>query len=55
MIDFLFSCRLKALVEMAPTDKKTRIFMIGDFLKGRDKIITDPFEVCQIQIRKMDA
>lgn len=30
---------------MAPEDKKARIYMLGDFMKGRDKAIHDPFDV----------
>ncbi|CRK86556.1 CLUMA_CG000200, isoform A [Clunio marinus] len=34
--------QLASLVEMAPKDKKARLFMLGDFIKGRDKIICSP-------------
>lgn len=37
--------RLEKLVDMAPIDKKARIYMLGDFMKGRDKVIADPFDV----------
>lgn len=34
---------LLALVEMAPEDKKARLHAIGDFIKGREKNVKDPF------------
>lgn len=37
--------RLEALVDMAPEDKKARIYLLGDFMKGKDKVIHDPYGV----------
>lgn len=34
---------------MAPIDKKARIYMLGDFMKGRDKVIHDPFDVSSVE------
>lgn len=50
MHDFIFydyilcmdNTNLIDLVEMAPMDKKARIHMIGDFIKGREKMVKDP-------------
>lgn len=30
---------------MAPEGKKARLYMLGDFMKGRQKVIEDPYEV----------
>ena len=37
--------RLQTLVDMAPEGKKARIYMLGDFIKGRVKAIVDPYDV----------
>jgi hypothetical protein len=33
---------------MAPEDKKARIHMLGEFIKGRVKAIEDPFDVSKL-------
>ena len=33
------------LVEMAPEDKRARLHLIGDFIKGRQNVIKDPYDV----------
>lgn len=43
--------RLEALVDMAPVDKKARIYMLGDFMKGKDKVIHDPYGVSWINVK----
>lgn len=40
--------RLVTLVEMAPEDKRARLHMIGDFIKGRQNVIKDPYDVRSI-------
>jgi hypothetical protein len=30
---------------MAPEGKKARLYMLGDFMKGKQKVIEDPYEV----------
>jgi low molecular weight phosphotyrosine protein phosphatase len=37
--------QLQKLVQLAPENKKARIYMVGDFIKGREKIIRDPTDV----------
>lgn len=37
--------RLEALRQMAPADKKARLYMLGDFIKGTNKVIVDPYNV----------
>lgn len=42
---FLTFYRGEELKRIAPDDKKAKIYMLGDFMKGRLKIIEDPFDV----------
>lgn len=37
--------RLATLVDMAPENKKARLYMLGDFIKGQNKEIKDPYNV----------
>lgn len=37
--------QLVRLVELAPIDKKARIHTLGEFIKGRQKDIKDPYFV----------
>lgn len=30
---------------MAPADKKARLYMLGDFMKGKEKVLHDPYGV----------
>lgn len=38
---------------MAPIDKKARLYMLGDFMKGREKVIQDPYDVSRVHSPKV--